>query len=301
MDNFLFFPRAIDAAIADAAFAITFGLVIVDFWVERDCAPQLRDTLRRGILLCAVAMFFAFVAQTYLSTATMIGSSAFAAVHDQFKMVMTETHAGRVLLCSCIITLVLVVLIAVQRAWRTRAKTWTLLAVLIALAATRAATGHPAADGDFTLAEGVQLIHLLSIATWAGGVITASFVILPSLLRDQQNEAIVTFMQRLSRTVTIALVLVVLTGIYNSYRGLGGTLAPLVHSQWGGALDLKSVLVGVAFALGATCRGMLRRNRSLSSTQASRLGLVLRSEAIVMLLILLVSALLANSAPPDAM
>jgi len=92
-----------------------------------------------------------------------------------------------------------------------------------------------------------------------------------------------------------------LSGLYNSYRGLGGAVAPLVQSQWGILLDLKLTLVCIAIAMGAANRQTLRRNRSLSSTQTFRMARILRAEAVVMLLILLVSGWLANSAPANSL
>lgn len=301
MDNFLFLPKALAAALSDTAFAASVGLVIVSLWLQSDSEERLRGRLRRGLELCSAVMLLALAAQTYLLTTTMIGSTDFTAVRGQFVTVMTATHAGRVLLCSVCITLALLVLLAVQRRWKSRTQTWSLLAVLVALAAIRAASGHPAADGDFTLPEFVQFIHLLSISIWAGGIIAAGFFVLPKLLRVQQNEAIAAFLRALSRTVTITLLLIVLSGLYNSYRGLGGSVGPLVRTQWGGLLDCKIFLVCVAVAIGANNRRMLLRNRTLSLPQTSRLTLVVRAEGVVMVLILLASALLANSPPPESL
>jgi len=300
MDNFLFLLRALAAAVSDITFAASFGLVIVSLWLQSDSEERLHGRLQRGLELCVAALLLALAAQTYLLTATMIGSSGFAAVWGQFVEVMTGTHAGRVLLCNCCVTLVLLGLLLVRRRWNTRTKAWTLLAVLIILAAIRAATGHPASDGDFRLPEFVQFFHLISIAIWTGGIIAAGFFVLPALLRAQQNGAIVAFLLTLSRAVTIALLVVVLSGIYNSYRGLDGSVAPLLRTQWGILLDLKIFLVCVAVAMGASNRRMLRRGRALSALHISRLVMVLRAEGVVMVLILLVSALLANSPPADS-
>ena len=181
-------------------------------------AQAQRNRLRMGMLvgLCAQAL---------LATATMIGSASFAAVRMQFVDVMTGTHAGRALLCNGVVSLLLLAMVPVRRLWNSRIGTAFLLTVFATLAATRAATGHPAADGDFTLPELVQFVHLASIAIWSGGVIAAGFFVLPELLRMQQIEAVAQFGRRLSNTVTVAVLLIVLTGLYNSYRGLGGSLS----------------------------------------------------------------------------
>jgi putative copper resistance protein D len=301
MENFLFLPKALAAALSDVTFAANFGLVIVSLWLQGDSEKRLHRDLRHRLNVCTAAMLLALIAQAYLLTATMIGSSAFAAVCGQFAGVMTGTHAGRVLLCNGCVILALIGLLLVQRGWQTRTQTWTLLAILVTLAAARAAIGHPAADGDFTLPEFAQFIHLISIATWAGGIITAGFFVLPALHRAEQDEAIVAFLRKLSRTVTVALVLVILSGIYNSYRGLDGSMAPLLRTQWGGLLDIKVFLVCIAVAMGASNRRMLRRSQGRSAQQISRLAVVLRVEASMMVLILLVSALLANSPPASSL
>jgi putative copper resistance protein D len=299
MDNFLFLPRALAAALSDAAFAAAVGLVIASLWLQRDNEQIVRASLRRGVILSTAAMLVALSAQAYLLTATMVGSPAFRAIRSQSTAVMTGTHAGRVLLCNCALSLTLLILLSLRKMWRTRFGTYSLLAMLVILAATRAATGHPAADGDFTLPEFVQFVHLISIAIWSGGVIATGFVVLPALLRSGRIQVMLEFTRQLSNTVTIALLLIVVSGVYNSYRGLGGSLAPLAGTQWGILLDVKLMLVCVALSMGALNRRMLRTDRGLSTPQASRLALSLRGEAAVMLLILTVSALLANSPPAN--
>jgi putative copper resistance protein D len=301
MDNFLLLPRALAAGLSDAAFAVACGSVIATLWLRGDLERPLRDRLRRGLVLCAVAMLLALSAQAYLLTATMVGSSDLSLFRSQFEVVMTGTHAGRALFFNGGLACILLILLLVRRRRQTNIEPVWLSAVLIMLAAIRAATGHSAAEGDFTLPEFVQFLHLISIAIWSGGVIATGFIVLPGMLRAGRIEAMVEFTRRLSRTVTVALLLVVLTGVYNSYRGLGGSVAPLVGTQWGYLLDVKLVLVCVAVSMGACSRSMLRANHSLSLKQASRLTLMLRAEATVMLVILAVSAWLANSPPPDSL
>jgi putative copper resistance protein D len=298
MDNFLLLPRALAAALSDTAFAGAFGLVIVSFWLQGDIE---RARVRRGAILSAFAMLLALSAQAYLLTATMTGSSVFQEVRGQFVAVVGGTHVGHTLIYSAVFSLALLLLLIVRAGSQTRIKTWLLLLLLVVIAALKSTNGHAASDGDFTLPVAVQLVHLLSIAMWAGCVIASGFVVLPAMLPRQNSEEICVFARRLSNTVTPALFLVVLTGIYNSYRGLGGAVAPLAHTQWGGLLDVKVVLVIAAVAMGAFSRRLLQRNPSLSPPQLSRLAAALRVEAITMLLILTVSAWLANSPPASSL
>ena len=286
-------------ALFDAAFAGAAGLAIVSLWASRDWEEKLQ--LRRKTIACTIAMLFGLCGLSLLLAATMTGSSDLSVIRPQFTEVMASTHAGCMLLCNGAVGLVLLALLLSRRVYKSRVGGSLLIIVLAVLAATRAASGHAAADGDFTLAECVQFIHLISFATWSGSLIATAFFDLPSMDRAGQFDAMMECAQRLSKVATPALLLVVLTGVYNSYRGLGASLTPLAHTQWGILLDSKAVLVGLAVSMGAYNRTLVRTSPSLHSPQTSRLTLVLRAEATIMLLILVVSAFLANSPPANAL
>jgi putative copper resistance protein D len=291
MDNYLLWPRAIAAAITDTAFATAFGIALVCLWLPRP-APQ----LRRWLWACVAAMLITVPAQMYLMTASMIASAAFPMVRMLFATAIGETHAGRNLILQLAILIVLALLVAILR--NQRQTTW-LLPTLFLLAAARAASGHAASDGDFNLRELIQWVHLTSIATWAGALLAAGLFAVPTLLRDEQSHTILTLTRKLSKTVTVALTLVILSGIYNGYHGLAASLAPLRNTQWGLLLDAKTLLVLAAVLLGYLNRRSLRPQADFTAQQATRLTKLLRAEAILMLLILTLSAFLANSPPAD--
>jgi putative copper export protein len=79
------------------------------------------------------------------------------------------------------------------------------IALLLGLTVYRTAFGHAASDGDFTLREFVQFLHLSSIAIWGGGIVIAGLVVVPHLAVTVKPEEVVQFGRRLSLTVTIAL------------------------------------------------------------------------------------------------
>lgn len=299
MDNYLFVPRSLVAALFDAAFAATVGLAILSLWTSRDWEEKLH--LRWKTTIGSVAMLVALCGLLLLLAATMTGSFRLSVFLPQFTEVVTGTHAGRMLLCNGAVTLALLALLLSRRVRESRVGTALPIILMTILAATRAATGHAAAYGDFTLAEFVQFIHLISIATWSGSVITSAFFVLPCMYRAGRLDIMMECARRLSKVVTPALLLVVFTGVYNSYRGLGTSLSPLAQTQWGILLDIKLTLVGLAVSMGAYNRTIVRTSSDFDSQKASRLTLSLRAEAITMLLILVVSAFLANSTPVNSL
>jgi putative copper resistance protein D len=92
---------------------------------------------------------------------------------------------------------------------------------------------------------------------------------------------------------------VLLTGIYNADRGLGGSPVPLIHSEWGLILDAKLALVGAAIVLGGINRMVyLPRIRwGESYTATASFITILKAEAVVMTGVLSVAAFLAHAVP----
>jgi putative copper resistance protein D len=290
MDNFFFVPSALAAALFDLAFACTTGLVLVStFSVEQ--GPRTRH-----VDGCVIAMIVALAVQACLAVAVMTGSYQLRILLSEFVDVTTGTHAGRMVVWS--FACAVLALVCSNVFGQTKMRDGAMLVVLALLAASRATSGHAAVDGGFSLAEVSQFLHLASIAVWSGGVIASGLVVVPTLWRANKPEQVVAFTTRLSRVVTVALLVVAVTGAYNAYRGLGRSLVPLAHTQWGVLLTAKLALVFVAISIGAYSRRMARAPVSLARTQAPHLVQALRWEAVVMLLILTISAFLANSATP---
>ena len=288
MDNFLYLPRSFAALLFDIAFAGAFGSLFASFWLRQSVLLQ---SARRTLTLSSVVMLAMLPAQLWLLTATMIGLSSPADIRPQLYDVLTGTHAGRVLIPDVVCVVVLLLLSLA----RSRTASYLALATIFFLAAFRAAGGHAAAS---LTSEIVQYLHLTSIAIWAGCIMTAGFLILPRL---HELEAATLFGRRLSFSATIAIVVVALSGIYNAWIGLGGSLAPLPHTQWGILLLTKSALVLTALALGANNRLILRRNPTLLAADARSFTRSMRLEAVAMLAILILSGFLANSPPATGM
>ncbi len=169
-------------------------------------------------------------------------------------------------------------------------------APLLLLAAVKAASGHPADEGDFTITESSQFLHILGTSVWAGAVIVSGWIILPRIRRTATPEAIREYGIRLSALVTWALIALLASGIYTANRELNGSLGELWASEWGKVLSAKVVLVLMALTLGAVNRYKGLKGPPTAQS-AALLARVLRVEAAMMAVILGLSALLANTAP----
>jgi uncharacterized membrane protein len=100
-------------------------------------------------------------------------------------------------------------------------------------------------------------LHLIAAMTWVGGMIFLVVVVVPMLRRDRERAgALMRDMGRRFRPVGwVALVILVVTGVFNVYRrgyGLEDFVTGTVFAgQWGRVLAHKLTLVGVILVMSA--------------------------------------------------
>ncbi|WCD97962.1 copper resistance protein CopC [Streptomyces sp. HUAS 31] len=118
---------------------------------------------------------------------------------------------------------------------------WAGAALAVGLAVTWAAGEHASAGIQVPVAMTSSALHLLATAVWLGGL-TALLV---TLYRARLTAAAVT---RFSRVAFVSVTVLVVTGVYQSWRGLGSWDA-LTGTTYGRLLTLK--LAAVVLLLGA--------------------------------------------------
>lgn len=139
---------------------------------------------------------------------------------------------------------------------------WGGVALTGGLAMTWAAGEHASAGIQVPLAMTSSALHLLAMAVWLGGLAA----LLVTLYRAHPTPATVT---RFSRLAFASVTVLVVTGVYQSWRGLGSWDA-LTGTTYGRLLTLK--LVAVALLLGAA---------ALSRRWTARLATTADAEAVV--------------------
>ena len=291
--------RVCAAALFDVAYAASGGCLLNLLWLGRRSTPVSEKRLAQWLAVGSALMLVAIPPQLLLLAAAMTGDLSWTLAWSASPDVLT-THAGHSLIASFCFVLLLLALSLIPSTMKNQAGICAGIApLLLGVTVFRAAFGHAASDGDFTLREFVQILHLSSIAVWGGGVVVAGMVVVPQLSGTVEPEAVLRYAKRLSSTVTIALIVVVLSGVYNSWKGLGGSLSPLPHTAWGRVLMVKVCMVLVALFHGARVRLLLRTTSSWNSDRIALMSRWLRTEALLMVFVLVVSACLANLPPAD--
>ena len=174
---------------------------------------------------------------------------------------------------------------------------------------SRAAVSHA---GDFGLASPqllVECAHLWAISLWLGVVVIAGFSILTDRvgMTPVERADVARWVETLSAVATGALIVVVGTGLFNAWRGVG-SVANLAGNAYGNTLLVKVGLVAIAVALGAFNRframprllAALRAPLGDPAWSRQRFVHVLRIEAVVLLAVLIAAAVLSSSPSPMA-
>ncbi|MCU1324287.1 MAG: copper resistance family protein [Acidobacteriaceae bacterium] len=296
--------------VTDSAFALIVGTLLTGRWLEAtESAAELSAgsaipiqsafTLRarRSLLLgCALVLAFAQAVRPWFLAASMSGSSSLHGNLALIPTILSSTHQGTLWYLNAAAIAAFLMATVFVRIGSTPA-VWISLTCIVVLAFGKAATGHAADQGDFTLVEILQTIHILATAIWSGTILVSGLLIVPRFAQQRGPAAVWNYTRRLSKSATYALIAVLVSGIYTSDRELNNTLNGLWSSTWG-----KILIAKVAFVLLALCLGAISRFRYLGAEatpgRSAQLVRLLASEAVVMIVILSLSGLLGSNAPP---
>lgn len=168
---------------------------------------------------------------------------------------------------------------------------WAAFAVGLVFVSGLSLSGHSAVDpGDSKLSEVADWLHLSSAILWVGGLVCLFLVVWPQ--KELRRDAFLRF----SRLATVLVAVLLAAGIYLSFIRL-----PHLHDLWtsgyGQVLIVKLSLVATALAWGAA-HHFLAVPRMRAGADGGALRRSLLGEATVAMAVLLLAAILVDSAPP---
>ncbi|MBP0592202.1 CopD family protein [Paraburkholderia sp. LEh10] len=308
-DGFLGVLRLAFVALQNISFTVLVGALLSDTWLSRSTSRwqtrvswHLLLTLRMGSFTAIVSSAVAF----WIHCALMSESSLVDAGPAVRSMLM-ETSFGHAWLAGAAASLVVLILSLAQSGHPIRFKPAIWLG-LASVAMSRSHAGHPVDAGVLSFPVWVDWLHMLAISVWAGLVLVTTYIVVPRMFNAPVTERAnsVVFVQSLSYTATLALVILFITGAYSGWRGVNSPES-LVTSSYGQVLLLKFVLVLIAAALGGHNRffEMPRLLASLRGAQREatvhplkRFAAVLHAESVVLAGVLVAAAVLASSPLP---
>ena len=286
------------AALMDIAFALAIGSALLERWlaVEGQVARVACQRARASLIAACLALVLADALWLLYESATMSGLALLPAI-GTIPTVLGQTHVGYAWSVAFAGAVLALATALSSRGGRTGQAVFGLAAVVVALG--KASIGHAADAGPWSIAVAVHALHVLATGLWGGVTLAGGLFVLPALDGSTTRGLLIRIAGRVSYVAGMALAVVLATGVYNALRGLGGSLAPLSESGWGHVLTLKGALVLLAVLLGALNRtsALPRLRRTASTTDAHTFNNVLHLEALVMIGVFIVAAVLAHMAP----
>ncbi|WP_420713069.1 copper resistance protein CopC [Streptomyces sp. MMG1121] len=213
------------------------------------CRPPKAAPLRTPVLTAAWTLVASTVALFVLRAPYEEGTSPARALSAGSLARTATTRPGELLLARLALLLLAAVVVTVLRARRRRLPRRATLAVAAAvsvpLALTWAAAEHASAGIQVPLAITSATLHLLAMGTWLGG--------LAALLRTLSRTPALPLSvpARFSRLALASVTVLAVTGVYQSWRGLGSWQA-LTDTAYGRTLLAKLAAVA-ALLLAAAC------------------------------------------------
>ncbi|WP_175873100.1 CopD family protein [Burkholderia sp. BCC0397] len=308
-DGFLGILRLIAVAIQNVGFAVIVGALLSSRWLARGDSTWQANVGRRLVLTVRMASILSLLASmlSFWAHCALMSESTLLEAGPAVWSMLVGTGFGHAWLVGAVFMLCVIVL-ALLRSGSDARFPFGIWLALAGVALARSNGGHPVDTGLFSLPVWVDWLHLLAISAWVGLVLVTTYVVMPRLLDapGSERQTSASFVQSLSDTSTYALVILFSTGAYNGWRGVN-TPVNLWESTYGQILLLKLVLVLTAAALGGHNRFFempTLMSRLKNPTQAvptgplRRFGTVLHVEALILLGVLMVAAVLVSSPLP---
>lgn len=309
--DFALLQRALTVAL-NLACAVLVGGSAAGLWLRSAQSPwaaALLPRLRRTLLGATGAAMAALVVILWVEAASMAEVPLVEAL-PAVGSVLTATHYGLAWMIGAAALVVTGAVCAADvRVQSGGASSAVRIAALGVLMYSRSMVSHAGAGGDFTWALLTDWVHLVLVSVWVGEVIVAGLVVLraqPGSVSESRSDC-ARYVDALSRSATVALSGIVLSGVASTWRVLDSP-EDLIGNPYGSALLVKLGLVLGAAALGGFNRffvmpSLLASLRDTAQSQRDagrRFATVLRIEAIVLVAALIAAAILTSTPPPTA-
>jgi copper transport protein len=287
------------------------GAVLVGLWPAGLRLTRARWLLTTGWGVTALSAIMLLFLEGPYTTGRSLSSVL------EWNQLSTTVHSqyGRLLLLRLLLLALAVPLLRALRGGQAGARAGRIeLAVLgVGVLLTESALGHASTGSQTWLAVGSLTAHLAGVCVWLGGLAVLGIC----LLRREHGAELSGVLPRWSRTAMAAVTLIVVSGLYQAWREVG-TLGALGGTLYGKLLLAKLALFGVLLGLGYLSRQWVVTHfrkvvsahvdtavatgpgEPSSDPDAGEITILRRSvgaEAVIAAGVLVVAAILANTAP----
>lgn len=269
------------------------GVLSARLWLKLHVSSATSVSMWRILVASWTALAFALALLLLVQAAQLSEVSIFDAGSSAVLLV-SKTYGGQAMAIAVVVSTI-AAMVTFLRAHVFWISTLALSLVTVA----RASTGHAGQDGPVSLDVLVEWVHLMAMGLWVGSVLVAGWMTLPRLGWEPATVAR-TYVDQLSSWATGALVLIFLSGIFNTDRMLGN-FSELLHTDYGRLLLAKIVVVIAALLLGALnrFRGLPAIHREPFKQGLVQFIFVLRAESVLLFAVTVLAGVLTNVSPHE--
>ena len=268
------------------------GMLFVAMIADRQ--PDERRRLTRVVTVSAAVGALATVAGVTLQGALLTGRGIQVLADANVLAAVAESTFGTSGVAR--VAALAVLSVAVTLAWRSWALALGLGAALVA-SGSFLLTGHTVDAQPAWLAVGSALAHTAAAAAWFGGLVLLT-IVLRARGGDGDPAGRAALVARFSTMATVAVVAVSIAGAARVPTVMRVDTAAL-RTSYGATLAVKVLLVGLIIAVaGYNHFRLVPAIRAAQETAERRLRTIIAVEALSLIAVIAVSALLADLSPP---
>lgn len=204
----------------------------------------------RSIFLIAVITFFANIVHLIFH-ASIMTETPLKEVFSILSPFLTKTKYGRFTVLRMIFVGIIIILSLMSIMRDTKGLTIFGILVSCCLLIVIAMSGHQGTKGYFTVPFYLDVLHLMAVSLWIGGLFFIRFCYTFFLegAGAELWEQFCYLINRYSQIATYSVFLVGVTGLLLAYSNIND-IAGLIGTRYGQVLLLKFLLVGILFLLG---------------------------------------------------
>ncbi|MBA5639721.1 CopD family protein [Duganella sp. LX20W] len=291
------------AFLLNLAFSWLAGAWCARRWMHANGASRhaFEPALRR-LDMAAAGLGVVSGAAGLLAATAIMGDVGLREACPMFRVMLTDTDYGR---AGCVVVLAMAALLLLR--WRGAASRAGDAGAMLALGIftlTRASMGHAGEEGYWSVALAAEAMHYAAIGIWTGAVLVSGWFALEDARIGASGMGMGigaqdAYLHRMSQAALVAVLAIVVTGVYSAWRRVG-TPEHLLHTSYGAILLAKVALVMAAIALGGYNKLAGLPAASRSHRGLLRVRAVLRLESVVLLGALLAASTLITLQPPTA-
>ena len=286
-----------------AAMVVLFGGSVFWAYAPGDAAAEFDASRRRTLRGLKVAAALALASGAGWLALTIVDMTGLEGLHDPDTLhaFFFETLFGPIEAARMGLLVVVALLAVVPMPDRPRVAAMAVASAVLLV--SQAWLGH-AAEGGVTLSGAVMVaayaVHVLAGAAWLGGLPPLLFGVLELRREAAAPRACLALLSRYSLVATVAVVLVVASGIANAAFRVGGRFGAFAGTGYGDVLIAKVALVALMLGFAAYNRLVaMPRLRGPDATPGRSLATSIGCEIGLGLSVLLAAAVLGITPPPS--